>query len=520
MRTFALSLVCWLALQGSVLGSSYYVSNSGDDSNTGTTQRDAWKSLAKVNGFPFRPGDIVLFERGGTWRGQLVPRSGNSGKPITYTAYGDGPKPLILGSVERNRPSDWSELAPHRWSSGSFPVDVGNIIFDNGQSCGIKVWSRDDVDAPRKFWYDADSKSVVLFCRQNPAEAFGDIECALKRHIINQSGRSYVVYEGLHLAYGAAHGIGGGGTHHIIVRNCDLCFIGGGHQHSKRTPRGVRHVRYGNGIEFWGSAHDHLVEHCRIWDIYDAGLTNQGGSKNEQYNITYRNNVIWNCEYSFEYWNRPETSVTHDIYFENNLCFHAGQGWSHGQPYQRGSHLQFFGNSAKTYDFYVRNNLFHGAAAAPIVIAADHWNGLDKLVLDHNRYCQPADKPLAWWRGAREKNPFFPRDFEAYKRFTGKDAGSRLVTLRGCTVNPPRLTLRVGESRQVRAVAVYSDGTSADATPIAQFVPADGSVVTVTPDGKVQARHPGTTSVTATIEGRAASISVIVQPEKISTAKE
>ena len=30
-------------------------------------------------------------------------------------------------------------------------------------------------------------------------------------------------------------------------------------------------VRFGNGIEFWGGAHDHLVEGNRIWEIYDSG---------------------------------------------------------------------------------------------------------------------------------------------------------------------------------------------------------------------------------------------------------
>jgi len=59
-----------------------------------------------------------------------------------------------------------------------------------------------------------------------------------------------------------------------------------------------------NGIEFWSNARDCLVEGCRLWEIYDAALTNQGNGTNQQVNITYRDNVIWNSEYSFEYWNR------------------------------------------------------------------------------------------------------------------------------------------------------------------------------------------------------------------------
>ncbi|MFO0928850.1 MAG: hypothetical protein U0736_17825 [Gemmataceae bacterium] len=44
-------------------------------------------------------------------------------------------------------------------------------------------------------------------------------------------------------------------------------------------------------------------------------------------NITYRNNFIRDCEYSFEYWNNPESAVTRSVQFENNTCVRAhGRG--------------------------------------------------------------------------------------------------------------------------------------------------------------------------------------------------
>jgi hypothetical protein len=77
--------------------------------------------------------------------------------------------------------------------------------------------------------------------------------------------------------------------------------------------------RYGNAIEFWGAASDHLVERNRIWEVYDAALTNQATVMiPHQINITYRDNVIWNSEYSFEFWNRPESAITSNIVFEFN----------------------------------------------------------------------------------------------------------------------------------------------------------------------------------------------------------
>jgi hypothetical protein len=422
----------------------YHVSNAGDDRNAGTSPARAWKTLQKVNAFAFAPGDIVRFQKGGVWRGQLVPRSGSSEGHVTYTSYGTGPKPLLLGSVERNQAGDWKHVGGSIWSSANLPQDVGNIIFNDGKLCGIKVWSEADLKRPNTFWYDAKGRLVKLHCPRNPPEQFDDIECALKRHIINQGGRSYVTYDGLHLAYGGAHGIGGGSTHHIIVRNCDLCFIGGGHQFTRTTGGRVRHVRYGNGIEFWAAAHDNLVEKCRIWDIYDAGLTNQGGGKNAQYNIRYRSNTVWNCEYSFEYWNRPEASTTRDIHFEGNLCFNAGKGWSHSQrPWPAGVHLMFFANTARTRGFHVRNNTFHLAENSAIHIDPKHWNGLKDLVLAGNVYYQPADRALVRWG----KKVYLARDFDAYRRETGKDRTSKLLGAGGIRPGPAGTTLPSGAGR-------------------------------------------------------------------------
>ncbi len=239
-----------------------------------------------------------------------------------------------------------------RMSTDPLDVDVGNIIFDHGEVCGWKKWSVESLEKPYDYYYDGSSQRVFLNVKANPATLHDSIELRLKRHVVNQGNTHHVVYDGLAVKYGAAHGFGGGNTHHLTIRNCDLGYIGGGHQHTR--PDGIP-VRYGNAIEFWGAASDHLVENCRIWEVYDAALTNQNKTATvRQENIVYRNNVIWNCEYSFEYWNRPETSVTRNIRFVNNTCVNAGIVWSHAQRpnperqsldvlHQHGGHLGFRG---------------------------------------------------------------------------------------------------------------------------------------------------------------------------------
>lgn len=299
-------------------------------------------------------------------------------------------------------------------------VDVGNIIFNHEESCGVKRWSQATLQNQGDFWYDASNQTVKLYSTENPASYYSDIELALKHHMISEGGKSYVTYEDLDLRYGAAHGIGGGETHHITVTDCDLSFIGGALQYySNGNP-----VRYGNGIEFWNNAHDNLVEGCRISEVYDAALTNQGNitapAGVEQYNLIYRNNIIWNSEYSFEYWLRPETSTTSHIYFENNTCLNAGSGWGHTQRPDgpNGRHLMFYANTAATDNFYVRNNIFSESTQSAIRLWST-WTNLANLTLDNNLYWE-SDGNVAEWQGTA----YSFAEFAAYQAASGKDAHS------------------------------------------------------------------------------------------------
>ncbi|MGP8234147.1 MAG: hypothetical protein ACLQVW_01860, partial [Limisphaerales bacterium] len=105
----ALRLRCFLALAflaaglGRAAATVYYVdSQAGDDARAGTAPAQAWKSLDKVNGQVFQPGDQILFKAGSRYTGQLKPQgSGKSedNKPVLIKIgqFGDGPKPRLDG---------------------------------------------------------------------------------------------------------------------------------------------------------------------------------------------------------------------------------------------------------------------------------------------------------------------------------------------------------------------------------------------------------------------------------------
>jgi chitodextrinase len=81
---------------------NFYFSTNGNDSNSGTSPDQAWKSVSKLNSIisSLQPGDNILFERGGIWSEaeiELSNISGTASNPVIFSAYGSGASPVITG---------------------------------------------------------------------------------------------------------------------------------------------------------------------------------------------------------------------------------------------------------------------------------------------------------------------------------------------------------------------------------------------------------------------------------------
>jgi hypothetical protein len=474
------------ALSANAETCTYYVSSStgNDDPNVdGRSEATAWKTINRVNQGPIHAGDVVCFKRGDTWRmvpdGYLNPVSGDSSAYVTYTAYGTGPKPLFLGSVEKNSTSDWTLTStPNVWTTAAnvFIYNVGNLIFNNEGSIGDMVLiseykqtvcpagyiklgvqngntfcvgidpSQPDTRNLNKqgdFVYDWFNGKLLLYSTSNPATYYSDIECALYNHIVNVSGKSYVKVTNLDLRYGGAHGIWASSSSYITASDNDLSYIGGAIQ-APTTPGWAR-VRFGNGIEFWDSNNHMYVERNRISEVYEDALTIQGGGNNEQNNIYFRYNVIKNARFCFTFWNAYYgASNSSQIYFENNTCVGMGEGFG-GQTYgPAGMGLGFTPrNLGNTSDFYVRNNIIYKTEGVTMILndaPDDQWNSMGNLVLDHNAYHQLTGvliyyPPCLWcdpwgitcqstWDTGHQDLSCTSYDFQAYRAVTTHDSHS------------------------------------------------------------------------------------------------
>ena len=114
------------------LSKTYYVSSkTGNDSNDGLTEENAFASLFAINHISLQPGDKVLLERGSVFYGQYlqVTDSGSKDAPIVIGAYGDGNAPRI-------------------------------------EACGQGIWYQDygnPLDAPTHVYHGYVSSAVLLY---------------------------------------------------------------------------------------------------------------------------------------------------------------------------------------------------------------------------------------------------------------------------------------------------------------------------------------------------------------------
>jgi hypothetical protein len=88
-----------MVASGFAFATTYYVSNSGNDSNSGTSPQYPWKTITRVNSQQYAPGDTILFFGGQSFSGNVVlESSGTAGSPVTVGSYGTQAATISAGT--------------------------------------------------------------------------------------------------------------------------------------------------------------------------------------------------------------------------------------------------------------------------------------------------------------------------------------------------------------------------------------------------------------------------------------
>jgi len=422
-----------------VKGTSYYVSNDGDDANDGKTPGTSWKTLDKVSNAYLYPGDGVFFKRGDLFRGTVITKPG-----VTYAAYGEGKKPTFYGCHKSLAdPALWEIYDEEKniWKCTEKMLDPGTIVFNHGEFHSRKLIPsyinmqfvcRDDESKPfviademtedlDVYWYFENlltkhptkgqdfpvpdlrygpcNGEIYLRCdRGNPGDVFESVESVDRHAVFCVRNNSNVTIDNMCIKY-ACFGISAGTQSGLHVTNCEIGWIGGNIQNylaiDPNFPQGTRGsvTRFGNAVEIYGGCDDYLVQNNYIYQVYDAAASHQVNTriKKTMTNIRYSGNVIDNCVYGIEYFldilPGGEESYMDNLVMNGNFLRNSGYGWGQ-QRHNKHTPALIKGwsyvNTARNYSIY--DNIFDRCAYQMLHVVSQKEESKPKLY--DNTYIQ------------------------------------------------------------------------------------------------------------------------------------
>ncbi|GAA4302371.1 hypothetical protein ICJ84_08180 [Aestuariibaculum suncheonense] len=145
----------------SAQATTYYFSNSGNDSNKGTSISAPKKSLAAATALA-KAGNKLLFKRGDAWYipfglFDLSNKSGTRNNPVIIDAYGAGDKPVI-SNLNVLSDDGWENIiGTTTWKHAIYGYSKALRLFANGVSkykvnTSDKLANETDVDQPHE-WF-------------------------------------------------------------------------------------------------------------------------------------------------------------------------------------------------------------------------------------------------------------------------------------------------------------------------------------------------------------------------------
>ena len=283
------------------VAADYYVdATRGDDSNPGINSSLPWKTLAKVTASSFNPGDNIFLKRGEVWEERLqVSSSGESGNPITYTAYGTGPNPKIKCTVTY---SNWElileESGKKIWrgtgiksSYGAMKDGVRLPMYLGYTYSGDRVekikWSAPDNISEMKngLYYAPEDSSENFYLRWDTGNP-GTVEIGKQKYGIYVKDKNFITIDSIDI-----YGPGGSGwsstrqitiisSDHINVKNCVLSFHNNGGIVARDGSTNCTYEKINSfghrntGLYFWEAGSENKMVECEVHNCGNVSTDN------------------------------------------------------------------------------------------------------------------------------------------------------------------------------------------------------------------------------------------------------
>lgn len=275
-------------------GSTYYVSPSGNDGNTGLSPSRAWRSIGKVNGFVFPQGSEVAFQGGQSFSGCLtfnatnVPASSAS-TPFRVDSYATGP-----ATIRSNCAGDYSAAVTADAISG---FRLSNLTLVNGGSTAAGVLLENQASATPTQSLTVQGSHITGFAAPSGSSTIFGGQIQILGYAVNgNSGPLSDVNILDNYLYGASKsstagpGISGWGSGQNIT---DVLVQGNVVYNLGMSAKTTTGAITANG---WDGA---VIQHNRVHDI-GANVTSCGGASGilayTSTNITVRSNEVYAVE--------------------------------------------------------------------------------------------------------------------------------------------------------------------------------------------------------------------------------
>ena len=240
--------------------STYYISPNGNDTNSGNSPDDAWKTIDRVNQMQFEPNSKILFEGGKSFSGNLyftVGDGNDPAKPIKISSYGHGKATIKAGDKD----------GIYVYNTAGFIID--NLIFsgsgmNSNNASGIHFYN----DLPGNIKLE---KIEITNTEVSGFRNFGIVIGAYNGNsgfndVLIENNKVYDILDVGISSYGKFSASKTGYAHsNITVRNCEVFNIKG---YSKKS-------HSGNGIVL-SDVQNSVIEYSTVYNC-GQGNTNCGG---------------------------------------------------------------------------------------------------------------------------------------------------------------------------------------------------------------------------------------------------
>lgn len=328
MRGIFIALTIILVFSQGLLASTYYVSGSGSNGNTGTSWANAWVSINKVNN-TVSGGDTVYFGTG-VYRGNLIPVSGTVSDRTTYACSS-----FVEGIAEiwgSDSMGTWTQYSGNVYYSDDF---TGTAYYPWEETVLWLVGQKDatyDTVLTRKtstslsegefYLNGSDRLYVYRFGGGDPSSS--QIEPSKGPPVWFSAGQDYVTVWGFKLRYGNLAGVyinnSGYYPHncnHFEHLNIDwVGFASGNNSGCIQANRG------GANNDSASASHGNVIRACSTFHAMEFGT---GFHEAGIGLYTMWHTLIESCYVSFSNWGIIDKEQGRYNTFRRNVCENNGQ---------------------------------------------------------------------------------------------------------------------------------------------------------------------------------------------------